>query len=180
MATNQGPGGRLWDAIRKGPERAADAAQMVTDLYGVTPRGKPDTRAAAQDLGVSQRTVQRWLQRGLLPSRSRSGGAERLASGHQGWRQSPAGRRAALSPRREARLRNKGTTIRYLGVITISADRRRRSAVVPLDGERMGRILNQILAGNDAAAHRELEDAFGDRFGGSVTLSDIDSLDTFK
>ena len=179
MATNNGPGGPLWEAMRKSPEQPAGPSQMVSDLYGVTPRGNPDTRAAAEDLGVSQRTVQRWLQRGL-PSRSRSGGAEQLASGHRGWRDSAGGRRAALSPRREARLRNKGTTIQFLGTITISGDRRRRSTAVPIDGAQAGRILDEILAGNDPAAHQALEDAFGDAFGGSVTLSDISSLNTFK
>lgn len=180
MATNSGPGGPLWAAMRKTPDTSTgDPAQMVSDLYGTTRRGKPDTRAAAADLGVSQRTVQRWIQRGL-PRKSRSGGSEQLANRHQGWKASPEGRKASLSSRREARLRNKGTTIQFLGVITISGDRRRRSTSVPLNGDQTGLILDPLLAGDDAAAHRALEDAFGDRFGGSVSLSDIDSLDTFK
>lgn len=171
--------GKLWAAVRKAPDRGRTPGEMVADLYGVTRRGTPDTRAAADALGVSQRTVQRWLKTGRLPARSRTGAAEQLQRDHGRWKNTPTGRRAALSPRRESRLRRQGTTMRFLGTVTISNDKRRRSTTVQVTGDQMGRILDAELSGNDAAAHRELEDAFGQAFGGSVSLS-IDEIDTWR
>jgi hypothetical protein len=169
----------LWDAVRKTPEKAPAPESMVRDLYGVTRRGTPDTKTAAEQLGVSQRTVQRWLKQGL-PRRPRSTGPDRLRQAHRAWKASPAGRRAALSPRREARLRNKGTSMVFYGTVRVSADQRRRGTTVTIGGQRMGQILDATLAGNDQLALARLEDAFGDAFGGSVTLVDIEQLDTFR
>lgn len=170
---------KLWAAVRKAPERGRTPNEMVADLFGTTRRGTPNTRAAADELGVSQRTVQRWLKQGRLPARSRTDAAERLQRAHNRWKNTPTGRQAAISPRREARLRRQGTTMRFLGTVTISSDKRRRSTTVQVTGDQMGRILDASLSGNDAAAHRELEDAFGQAFGGSVSLS-IDELDTWR
>lgn len=171
------PGVALWAALRKTPDRAADAGSMVRDLYGSSPRGGPNTRAAAEALGVSQRTVQRWIKTGM-PKRP-SEAAERLKGGHQAWAGTPAARRARLSPRREARLRHKGTSMVFFGTIAISGDRRRRSTTVDITGDQMGRMLDAALANDDAAAHRALEDAFGAAFGGSVSLT-IEQLETFR
>lgn len=170
-------GQALWDALRKTPERAAAPGSMIRDLFGVTRRGTPNTKAAAEQLGVSQRTVQRWVKQGLP---KRSGAAEGLAQRHTTWRNSPEGRRARLSPRRESRLRNKGTTMVFYGKIGISADQRRRGTSVLIDGERMGQIIDASLAGDDQLALDRLEDAFGDSFGGSVSLVEIEQLDTFQ
>lgn len=41
--------------------KSSDVRGMLTAVYGLTGRGHVDTRAAAKDLGVSQRTVQRWI-----------------------------------------------------------------------------------------------------------------------
>lgn len=166
----------LWAAVRKTREKAPTPESMVRDLYGQTPRGKPDTKEAANQLGVSQRTVQRWLKQGM-PRRSEA--ADQLQQRHGSWRNSAAGRRARLGTRREARLRNKGTTMVFYGKVRISADERRRGTTVTIDGNRMGQILDAALDGNDQLALARLEDAFGDAFGGSVSLVEIDQLDTF-
>ena len=166
----------LWDAVRKTPEKTSTPESMVRDLYGETRRGTPDTKAAAEQLGLSQRTVQRWLKQGMP---KKSSAADNLNQQHGTWRNGPAGRRARLSPRREARLRNKGTQMVFYGKVRISADERKRGTTLTVDGERMGQILDAALAGNDQLALARLEDAFGDAFGGSVTLVEIDQLDTF-
>lgn len=170
-------GGGLWAAIRKSPDRPDTAQSMVRDLYGTAPRGGLNTRAAAEALGVSQRTVQRWIKTGQLPARSEA--AEQLQNTHQAWKATPEARQAAMSPRREARLRNKGTTMVFHGMIAISADKRRRSTTVDLTGEQMSRILDAALANDDVLAHQELEAAFGSAFGGSVSL-EIDQLETYR
>lgn len=169
-------GEALWAAVRKTPERPATPGSMVQDLFGVTARGTPDTRAAAQQLGVSQRTVQRWVKQGMP---RRSSAADGLGERHRAWRDSAAGRRARLSTRREARLRNKGTQMVFYGKIRVSSDERRRATTLTIGPERMAQILDAALAGNDQDALARLEDAFGDAFGGSVSLVDIEQLDTF-
>lgn len=168
---------KLWSALRKTTQRAASTSSMLSSLFGSTGRGRPDTKAAARALGVSVRTVQRWIKNGL-PARS-SAAADQLRAQHQQWQTGPGGRRAALSKRREARLRNKGTTFVFYGTISISGDVRTRGTTIPVDGDRMSPILDAALAGDDALALRRLEDAFAHDFGGSVTLPKIDELDTF-
>lgn len=165
----------LWAAIRKTPERPATPRSMISEVFGLTPRGTPNTRAAAAELGVSQRTVQRWIKEGMP---TRSAAADDLAQRHATWLDSAEGRRARLSTRREARLRNKGTTMVFYGRVRVSADDRRRGTTVTIDGDRMGGIIDAELAGNDQLALSRLEDAFGESFGGSVTLVEIEQLDT--
>ncbi|MGL5826244.1 MAG: helix-turn-helix domain-containing protein [Nocardioides sp.] len=166
----------LWAAVRKASEKAPTPGSMVLDLFGVTRRGTPNSKEAAERLGVSQRTVQRWIKQGMP---MRSSAAADLAQQHGSWRSSPGGRRARLSTRRESRLRNKGTQMVFYGKVRVSSDVRKRGTTVTVDPERMGQILDASLAGNDQLALGRLEDAFGDAFGGSVTLVEIDKLDTF-
>lgn len=44
------------------PDGRGDLRGMITSIYGKNARGGPDTARAAKGLGVSQRTVQRWLK----------------------------------------------------------------------------------------------------------------------
>src|SRR5690625_939931 len=73
----------------------AQPAGLITDLYGTGSRGGPNTKAAAHALGVSRRTVQRWIKAGRLPATSR--GAGRLARTHRQWQAQQAAQAAALS-----------------------------------------------------------------------------------
>lgn len=167
----------LWEALsRKAKPVSVSPRERITDLYGTDPRGRPNTRAAAEDLGVSQRTIQRWLKADREPS---SPAGRQLTHQHQSWRSSAAGRAGQINSRREARLRKSGTTIQYKGLIAISADRRKRNTSVLLTGEQMSTILDATQAGDDDAALSALEDAFGDVFGGSVTLTP-DDINTFR
>lgn len=162
----------LWEAIsRTKTPTDVPAGERLADLYGLTDRGRPNTHAAADDLGVSQRTVQRWIQSGHLPQNLTG---QQVSRQHQDWQNSAAGREGKMSSRREARLRSKGTTIEYLGMVEISRDRRKRKVSAQLDGDQVSAIIDALKAGDDASAHSALEDAFGDLFGGSVTLSPID------
>lgn len=166
-------GQQLWAAIgRDAATEPGDARALLTDLYGTNRRGGVNTRAAAAALGVSARTVQRWVKTGRLPENANGQRARR------DWRASGQARAARMNPRREARLRNRGTNITFKGLITVSrSDRRRRSVSLELDGEQLGAILDALLAGNDQAAHDALEDAFSEALGGDVELV-IESLST--
>ncbi|MGB8380902.1 MAG: hypothetical protein WCG47_06545 [Dermatophilaceae bacterium] len=169
---------RIWAAL-KPPEGAPQPPartprDMVTDLYGITPRGAANTAAAATALGTSQRTIQRWIRAGL-PRRSPA--AERMSSSHRTWRDStPEGRRQSMTPRQTRRLRRNGATVAFFGRIKISRDDRVRATTVAVSAARMRQIMDATLAGDDAAALRSLEAAFSDAFGGSVSL-EVSSLE---
>ena len=130
-----GPGrgaARIWAAIRPpagAPQPPARTPrEMVTDLYGTTPRGAANTAGAATALGTSQRTIQRWIRAGLP---RRSAAAEQLTSSHREWRDStPAGRRQSMTARQTRRLRRNGGTVAFFGRIQISRDDRVRATTV--------------------------------------------------
>ncbi|MGO2045791.1 MAG: hypothetical protein ACTH2X_00970 [Brachybacterium tyrofermentans] len=46
---------------RQGAPTGGSVRDMIVSAYGTTKRGGPNTRAAAESLGVSQRSVQRWI-----------------------------------------------------------------------------------------------------------------------
>lgn len=176
-----GPGrgaARIWAAIRPpagAPQPPARTPrEMVTDLYGTTPRGAANTAGAATALGTSQRTIQRWIRVGLP---RRSAAAEQLSSSHREWRDStPAGRRQSMTARQTRRLRRNGGTVAFFGRIQISRDDRVRATTVAISPARMRQIMDATLAGDDPAALAALEAAFSDAFGGSVSL-EISSLE---
>lgn len=149
------------------------ARRLVTETYGATRRGAPDTARAAADLGVSRRTVQRWVKDGLP---ARSAHAEQL---RRSWADSPAGRRAAISP---ARVRGLAAGPSVAGTmdahVWVSNDRRngmRRRFGFAIDGPAMAQVAAAMRAGDDAAAHTLLAEHI-EGFGGSVDL-DIRGLE---
>lgn len=152
-------------------QQGATIGQQVANLYGTTSRGRPDTRAAAAALGVSQRTVQRWVAQDRAPDR---GAGQQLTSQHQTWRDTAAGRQGQIDAQRDAQLRQRGTVIRFTGRIRISSDDKHRTTSLVITGEEMAAILDAAQNGDDAGAHQALEDAFSNAFGGSVSLTPTD------
>lgn len=168
---------KVWAAIARDQiDAPVSPSQMLRDLYGSNSRGGVNTKAAATATGKSERTIRRWAKNGL-PANTE---AQQVRAQHQQWKTSPQGRKANLNSRRESRLRSKGTTVNFVGKIKISNDRRgTRSTSVVLTGPQMDAILDAGLTGDDNAARRALEDAFGGMFGGSLDL-EIESLETYK
>lgn len=165
----------LWHGVGRVDDSEPDARTLLSDLYGTNARGGVDAKAAAADLGVSERTIRRWAKDGI-PSHSKG---ENVRQSHQEYRNSAEGRAAGMNSRREARLRNSGTTLSLNGMVKISGDKRHRKVNIPLDGQAMGDILDALLAGNDLAARDALDDALADFFGGEVEV-DLDALETFR
>lgn len=161
---------QAWENTPAG-QQGATIGQQIAHLYGTTSRGQPDTRAAAEALGVSQRTVQRWVAQDRTPD---SGPGQQLTSQHQAWRDTAAGRQGQIDARREAQLRQRGTVIRFTGRIKISSDDKHRTTSVVITGEEMAAILDAALNGDDNGALQALEDAFSNAFGGSVSLTPTD------
>lgn len=165
---------RIWTAAVPPPRNPPTPRAMILNLFGRAARGGPGTNAAAQALGVSQRTVQRWVHDRKAPERSAA--AQALRTRHQEWRDSPQGRRSALGRKRRDQIKN-ARRVHFTGTIRISHDQRpQRRTTVELAPEVLAAILERLEAGDDDGALAALEDGFGDAFGGSLSLA-IDRLE---
>ena len=163
----------IWKAFggRVAARAPTEVRELLSNVYGANSRGGVNARAAAAGLGVSERTIQRWAKLNKLPSNKNGERAMRV------WKESPKVRAARMNPRRESKMRNKGTTLEFKGIIRVSKDLRRRRINIDLTGEETGVVLDSLLAGNDERAHAALEDIFSDAFRGDVELA-IQSLST--
>ena len=148
---------------------------MLRDLFGRGRDGKrPDTKAAAAGLGVSQRTVQRWIKDGP-PKNSAS-----LSQLRSRWQDSPAGRRRQLDPATRQKLSQRQIVGgQAYGRIYISQDRRNgspRGFTFALEGEDARAMLEAMQNGDDAAAYNAWLDGISKGFGGSVDQLEIEEL----
>lgn len=159
------------------------------------PPGTPEAKArqlegelgaaeARRRVGVSARTWRRWKAGGTPSVRNAaalSAEAERSA------------RRAAISPRREARMRNRGAYVRMAGRIgggTPLAGRRNTRhrtiggegyASIHLPGEVMGDICDAWHAGDDEAALEALREALADEYGfTNLTFDELTLLEFLR
>lgn len=110
--------------------------------------GSIDTRRAAVELGVSQRTVQRWAK-----------GTSRPKIVHQeGIRK--AVRVSMVEGRRGARQQTQGAKVELTAVVQISGDTRVRKighqAGIRLSGDDMAKIQEAYARGGDAAVNKAL------------------------
>lgn len=163
--------GRIYRGLTGGRRPPSGVGEEVQSLGG--------TRQAAQQLGVSQRTVRRWLQRDREGRPVASRNTQRLTNAAR-----VQARRAALSPRREARMRSRGATIRARGNMGPGAIdpryvRRNRTALLPdASPEFISDLLDAYNAGDDDRALEILNDRFGDEYGVSGwTFEDLSQLD---
>jgi len=163
----------VWAAFgRTAADEPTDVRTLLSDLYGTNQRGGVDAKTAGAELGVSARTVQRWVKADRLPQNANG------TKARSDWRASADVRAGRMNARREQRLRSKGTTIRFTGTLKVSTDSRKRTDLpIELTPEQTSDILDALLAGNDEDARIALEDAFGDALGGDVELA-IEALET--
>ncbi len=113
--------------------------------------GSVDTRRAAEALGVSQRTVQRW-----------SKGQSRPKISHQDALRKEV-RASMLDGRRGAHQARQGASVQVTAVVQISGDVRQRrlghQSGIRLSGQDMAVIQQAYATGGDAAANRALSTA---------------------
>lgn len=150
------------------------ARTLLRDLFGRASRDRtrPDTARVAAALGVTQRTVQRWVHDNKLP-------AARRAALQAQWDNSPAGRRRRISPAAQ-HMFHSGRQVSCIvhAKIEISQDRRNgqdRYFTLTFDGNDPAALMDAMLAGDDAEAERIWTNALESGFGGGVG---IDYLDT--
>jgi hypothetical protein len=148
----------------------ADVRGMLTAAYGPGPRGAAiNTRAAAQDLGVRQRTVQRWLagdeRQHNRPSDTHLRGLARKARQAATTR---AGRRRALAGVRGSSMTRYGSKMAVRGVQGPTAAgrdyRRSRQVLLQLDPDSVTDLLDAYEAGGDKGLVSWLEEYAGDHY----------------
>ncbi len=161
---------------RKARPFAGTTAEQVRQLE----RALGSQRAAAERLGVSERTLRRY-KAGGRPSRAN---AEKLT---EQARTAPEVRRRALAQSRESRLRRRGAYVRAAGRIAVGGDRaymRRREIgygqPVHLSGEQMSPILDAYEGGDDTRALELLQDALSDEYAPGVILGDLELLEFLR
>lgn len=130
-----------------------DVTGMLAAAYGPGQRGRPvDTRAAAADLGVSQRTVQRWIagadRQRNAPSQTHLRGITRRA---RQTATTKAGRRRALTGARRSRATRYGTKLRISGHQGPYDPkyRRDRAITLQLDPDAVNELLDAYESGGD-------------------------------
>lgn len=140
------------------------------------------TKGAAERLGVSARTVQRWTTTTGTQRRAIKGA--NAAKVREGYGRSPEVRKAATSRLRAARMRNKGATVRVKGqigpVIGGKDYRRPREITTQLSGDAMDRVIGAWMSGDDSAARAELERALDQEYQGGFRLDDSLDLDFLR
>lgn len=148
------------------------AKRLVVETYGKGPRGGPNVTAAAKELGVHPSTVRRWIHSGKLPARSEAGAKLR-----SNWENSPAGRRASVSPERRRALRSASPNAVFSGALTghiwvdtfDSRNGDERSFNFTLSAEKTRQLNQAIIDGDEEKALSILESNI-DGFGSSVQI----------
>lgn len=146
----------------------------VQDVHGSLlasfqrPDGTVDTRRASSELGVSQRTVQRWVK-----------GESRTTTPHQAKLRQQV-RSSMLEGRRSARQSNKGAQVALTAVVKVSSDVRQRKlghqSGIRLSGADMASIQQAYTKGGEQAANKALAGAIARSTYGRTAGMDAGSI----
>jgi hypothetical protein len=132
-----------------------DVRDMLLAAFGVGPRGGVNTRAAAAGLGVSQRTVQRWLApEGRQRNQPRADHLKDLGKRARQAATTKKGRRTALTPAR------KDAMSRYGAKVLVRGEQGPRRAGRDYSRDRWTDL---VLDPADVAAMRAAYEAGGDK-----------------
>lgn len=151
-ASDEGALGRALIGDRKKMPAVQDVRGSLFSAYGRAD-GTIDTRRAAADAGVSQRTVQRWLK-----------GEYRPKVEHQKKIRTAVRGSLIDNNKRVSRLKNRGAVVELHARVTVSSDTRVRriggSSDARLSPTQMRRVSEAYKSGGDAAAHKILAEEF--------------------
>jgi len=153
------PIGELTREGINGAHASRSVREQVAELGG--------TRAAARQIGRSERTIRRWAQNNTVPTR---GGAKQSFDQAVADRRGSADyRRAQLNPRREKRMRNNGARLQFSGMagpLNDSTDDsfKRRNIDVHISAAAMSDILDAYLVDGDQAAVDALGQALAEEY----------------
>lgn len=176
--------GRDGDVSGKADPQNTEA--MLRAAYGTTQRGAIDTKTAAADLGVSQRTVQRWVAADTQKrSRPRADRLKALAAKARKAATTQAGRRQAMkdtrSSNRGQRMSRRGANVSITGMQGAGSKKgtylRNRTISFQLSGAEVDALWLAYEQGGDQGASDWLTDQAGDKYLDGWQFETIGDLD---
>lgn len=155
-----------------------DVRGMLNTLYGTSRQGHAavDTRAAAKGLGVSQRTVQRWLKNDSKPA------GENLAKLAKKSRQAATtkrGRAQAVRRTSNALYRKNGVKVEVRGWQGPTNDpeyKRNRRATQNISPEQYEQLMNAYAEAGDEGAMAYLEGVFHEKYVNDWQFNTVDGF----
>lgn len=165
--------------VGHGTDGITDMGEAIRYQYGENSRGGPDTKAAADALGVTQRTVQRWIKGQHAPGRENTERVDQMKTEATEKRfQSPEWRAQQITEKQRARIEKQGLTISaFSGMLRVSKERRHRDlgSFKVEDPDTRKAILDAQMSGDQEAIRAAYEDAISANVVGGQSVS-IDAL----
>lgn len=161
-----------------------DLRSMLMAAYGTSARDprSPNTAAAARGLGVSQRTVQRWIASpDKQHQKPRTATLKKLSTRARQAATTKRGRERSIAPRRD-RLTKRGFRLSITGVQGPDHGpgyTRRRNVPFDIDPDRAEAVLDAYIQGGDAGVQEYLVKNVHEIYHDSWVFEDIDSVNLF-
>lgn len=167
---------------RPGATTGGSVRDMVISAFGTNKRGGPNTRAAAEQLGVSQRSVQRWIA-GEDRKQRNAPRSDRLSTLRIKARQAATtkkGRKASLDQSRARFAGRKSAKLTTHGLQGPEGGgkgyTRMRTVSVELSGTDVDAMFDAYERGGDAAVTQWLEQHHSANYVPGWTFESIQSL----
>jgi len=179
--------GRRGDVSGTTPDRPGVEATRakIEAAYGRTSRGALNTKAAAKDLGVSQRTVQRWVAAGGKHSTPRGDRMSALSDRSRKAATTQAGRRAAMRDMRDSQrgqdLAQRGGSLNVGGRQGVQGKKgfyiRDRQITLELTPGEVDAMWSAYEEGGDKAVSQWLTDHADDNYAAGWSFETIDNIE---
>jgi hypothetical protein len=156
-----------------------DVKGMLSTLYGTSRRGESaiDTRAAAKGLGVSQRTVQRWLKADTKPA---GVNLQKLTKKSRQAATTKRGRAATVRRTANPDFKKNGVKVEIRGWQGPTNDpdyKRNRRAMQNLTPEQYEGLLDAYAQGGDEAAMVYVQAVFQDKYVDDWQFNTVERFD---
>ncbi|PPG77512.1 XRE family transcriptional regulator [Rathayibacter rathayi] len=156
-----------------------DVKGMLSTLYGTSRRGEStiDTRAAAKGLGVSQRTVQRWLKADTKPA---GVNLQKLTKKSRQAATTKRGRAATVRRTANPDFKKNGVKVEIRGWQGPTNDpdyKRNRRAMQNLTPEQYEGLLDAYAQGGDEAAMVYVQAVFADKYVDDWQFNTVERFD---
>lgn len=161
--------------------KSSNVTGMLRTLYS-RPDGKISTKDAAKGLGVSQRTIQRWVKGEQAP---KAGNLGKLNTAARRAATTKAGRKKAVQAQRHSRLAQRGARLTIRGNQGVPGSNRHgdsytrfRSASLQLTPVEYQNLLDAYAEHGDAGLQSYLETEYTDKYGaGTWNVNFISELE---
>ncbi len=156
--------------------KEGNAKSMLIAGFGTIRKGETvvDTRKAAKSLGVSQRTVQRWIKGTNKPASTH---LEKLKTRSRQAATTKRGReRAVKSSSRAQSFAAKGAMVRIEGTQGPGDYKRKRSTQISLSPEQFEQLMESYAIQGDEAAVKKLENFYSSNYVDDWSIGAIDTI----